>query len=369
MAANGPVYADAWTLTERGRASADYDDNVLLSYDDAIETAKLSAEAAASLARQDDAFRLRIEPRIATVRYLDAAEFDYTAGYLRLNARQTSERSSLEFALDGTQDTTLTSEEGSTGLTQVNKYHRSAVLSVTPSLQWTERLAAGGQVYATVHRYVDAELTGLIDYDYGMAAGSMSYGLGELSRLSLQISAGKLRVPDDSGYDKTNFAATLTYTKQFDEHWQAVVSFGPSEIRTDAASNSGVVYEVSATRKSELFNMSAAIKREVTPTGQGALTRRDEASLGFYRSLSERASLNVGGRWIRNRNVLPSGGLELNAVRYAGASARFNWSLAPTWSLSLSFGYTQQSHSWIDDTARRRDAGLSLNWSGLERVL
>lgn len=361
--------ADVWTLTGRARAGAEYDNNVRLSYTDEIATTELSAEAGATLARQGDAFSLSLEPRASSVHYVDYSELNHTDASLALRARRGSERGRFDLALTGLQDSTLTSELGSTGYTQVNKYHRSGTFTLSPSWQWTERLVAVGQFYGTVHRYVDAEFTGLVDYDYGMAASSLSYGWNERSTLAMQLSAGRLRVPDESGYDKTTYAATLTYTRQLDEHWQTVLSWGPSEIRSRTGTNRGSVYELSATRQSELFNTRAALKREVTPTGQGTLTRRDEASLGFYRALSERLSVNINGIWVRNRNVLSSGGLEVNALRYAAASAGAHWKLTPTWSVSTNIGYAQQRYSTADDTARRGQISFSVNWSGLTRTL
>lgn len=369
LAASGSAQAGVWTLSGRGSAGAEYDDNVRLTYEHAIATTKLAADVAASLAHRGDVFQLQVDPRISDTRYVDHSELNHTNGYLTVDARRSVERSSLALSLTGTQDTTLTSELGSTGLTQVNKRHRSGVFVVSPSFQWTERLEVGGQFYATAHHYVDAEFTGLVDYNYGLAAGNVVYALNERSQLTVRVSAGKLQVPDRNDYDKSNYDATLAYSKQWDEYWKTVLSFGPSVINTSLGENSGTVYGLSATRKSELLNTNMTIRHEVAPNGQGLLSRRDEASLQFHRPLSERTAVRFAGSWVRNRNVLATGDLEVDAVRYADVSASLDWKPKANWSLSLTVGYVQQSQSSNDDIARRRHAGLSVSWMGFDNVL
>lgn len=364
-----PVQAGVWNTAGQGQVGVNFDDNVRLTTDKPTAAWNGVADLSGQLLFQDDAFVWRLSPRVRAVRYDGERVLNRTEQYLTMSAQKKSERGSSSLSLNGTQDTTLTSELGLTGLAEVNKKHRSASVTLSNAWNLNERFNTNAQLYLSANRYLDAELTGLVDYNYGSALLSVGYNWTERSVVSLQASLGKLEVPDNAAYDKTNQAVTLGYGVQLAPRWHANISYGPSQVRTRNRSDRGTVYDAGVTRKSELSDLSLTISRDVTPTGRGSLTRREQMRLGLNQALGERWSSSWSVTAVRNRDLLPESGQTLSAVNYGDITGSLSWRMSPTWNLSLSAGYTQQRVDDGERTAERRHAALNISWNGLTRRL
>lgn len=361
--------AGVWSWLPSARLSGGYSDNVRLAVRDAEAASSATADLKASLLRQDDAFSASFTPRVLAIRYDDYAALNRVDAYLGADAKRSTERGSTALSLSWAQDTTLTSELGSTGLSEVNKRHRSLGTTLSGYFLASERISLTGQAYATMHRYADAQNTGLVDYDYGTAAASTVYAIAERSKISLQVSAGRLQIPDYRTLDKENYAITLNYDTRLNERWHALVSAGASRVHRLTDDYDGAVYEASVERESELLNLRIAGKRSITPTGNGTLARSDQFSLRVSRPLTERVSFSVAAAWNRNRDIAQQRGLELDSLRYGDVNGNLSWRIAPNWTLSVFIGHTEQRDSDYDRSAKRNYGGFNLNWSGVTRVL
>ena len=362
------AHAGVWNVAGQGSIGASHDDNVRLSTQNPIADWSGIADVAGVLSYQDDAVLFSATPRLLAIRYdLDRA-YNRTEQYLTLQAQKTTETGSSNLSLSGTQDTTLTSEPGLTGLAEVNKQRRLAALTVGGARNLSERFALNGQLSASASRYVDAQQTGLIDYDYGSAQFSTSYAITARSRLTLQLSAGALQVPDNESYDKVNMAATLGYRLQLAPRWRVNVSAGPSQIRTRDRDQTGEVYDATLTHDAELTSFNLSISKDVTPNGFGLFSRREQLRLSATRSLGERWAVDGSAALVRNRNVLSDLDVEQAAVNYTDLTGSVRWRITPTWDIRFSAGYARQR---VGDTlpAERQYTALNINWNGQVRAL
>jgi hypothetical protein len=346
-----------------------YDDNVRLSNSAPVADHQFVADASGMLAYQDDAYSFRVSPRVLAVRYDNDKTLDRTEPSLLLQGTQSTETGETSLSFSGTQDTTLTSELGLTGLSDVNKRHRLGSLTIARSWSAAERVSVGTQLFASASRYLDAEFTGLVDYNYGSAVLNTSYDWTERSTVTVQASIGKLQVPDVAAYDKTNLAATLGYRVQLAPRWLAELSVGPSLIRTRGRAETGSVYNVSIKRNAEVATIDLSLTRDVTPNGLGLLSRRDQAHLGFTRTLTERWVTDWSATWIRTQNILPAGGRTQDAVQYADITGNLRWRMTPTWSVAVALGSTRQRVGHAQPTATRQHAALNVSWNGLAHTL
>jgi hypothetical protein len=361
--------AGAWSTAGQGSIGINYDSNARLSAVDEVADNSAVADVSAALSYQDDAFVFRASPRLVAVRYDHDRSLNRTEQYLTLQSQNTTEQGSGSLTVSGTQNTTLTSEPGFTDRAQVNKQHREADFSINHSRDLTERFSLSGQLTATLSRYVDAESTGLIDYDYGSAGLSSSYDWSTRSRLILQASMGKLQVPHVEAYDKTNLSATLGYRLQISPRWTTSISFGPSQIRTPDRVDNGTVYNVTLAHESLLTNFNFSLTRDVTPNGFGLLSRHEQVRLGLTRALGERWSTDWTLSASRNQNVLPEGGVEQERVTYGDLSGALRWRMTPTWSVAIAAGYSAQHLSNDAPAAERTHGSLNITWNGLTRSL
>ena len=366
----GMARAAAWSFTGSGSLAAAYDDNILFVADQPLADSIGRAEFTANLARVSDRSRWVVAPRLVAVEYDRYHTYSHSEQYLTLSNLSGGERAASNLSFNLTRDTTLTSELGLTGLASTNKRRQSSNLSWSPSLQATQQWAYGAQLGATAVRYADAAHTSLVDYNYGALSLYTSYLPSPISKLTLQLSGGRLRVPDNGIYDNSNYAATIGYERALGERWRLSLSGGPSQIRGAAATaDRGEVYAASVARQLEHNSFTLSISREVTPNGLGLLSRHEQLTLGAQQALSERLSFRLNGIWARTRNVAPGGGLQQFKLEYRDVVAALNWDCSPTWHLTVDLGHGQQAFDSAAATARRWHASLGVGWSGLERVL
>jgi hypothetical protein len=365
-----PASAGAWTTSGRVSGGATYDDNVLFVADQPIHDYYGRLEATGNLQFVGDHLRFELQPRLVAYDYASFKANSRVDQYIKGSLTDSGERWKSPLSLSVARDTTLTSEIGTTGLTEINKRHESLQANWTPSYQASEKLNVGTQLSVQTSRYKDAANTTLLDYDYGSAALNAGYAITALSTLKLQASAGRLQVVHQPRYTQKNYDMTVGYSRQIGEKWQADASFGPSVIQTRAqqAASRGDVYHLGATRTAERGRFSFGLDQLITPNGFGVLSKRQAATLDWRYAVSERISVGFSGQWSRTRNFLPLLGFELNRLSYNDLSAIFEWSPASSWYVSASIGHGQQSYSYAVHPAKRAHADLSLVWTGLEHV-
>ncbi|HVY23369.1 MAG TPA: hypothetical protein VG962_08475 [Steroidobacteraceae bacterium] len=369
IAGTTAAHAAVWTGSAQGGVHAGYDDNVRLSVNALPATVYDSADLGAHLALQNETVAWSLDPRISVERYRNYHELDRTDTFINTAIQQQSETSQSSLAVGWTRDTTLTSELGLTGLAEVNKHHEATSVTLAHVAQWTERFDTQSQVFITGNRYMDAGNTGLVNYNYGAADIAFGYALNERSRLSLDGSIGRLDVPGFSLYGKTNQSIMLSYSVSFAERWQGKFSAGPSQVRSEFSRESGTVYEFSLNRKSETSTLQLRLSRDITPTGQGVLTRRKQITLSATRSITQRLTATLNGSQVQNDSLLLFNSFNFYGVRYSDVNASLSWAWTPTCVVSLSAGHTEQRLDNSEAKARRNYVSLGVSWNGLTHTL
>jgi len=364
IAGTTATHAAVWNVQGQASLYTGYDDNVRQSMRDAPETAYAGTDASLHLAIQNPVWSASIDPRVVRVRYRNYAILNRTENYLNASWQQQAETSNYELSANWTRDTTLTSELGLTGLAEANKHHQSTALTWVHSTQWTERFLTQGLLFASMHRYADAANTGLVDYNYGSAQFSMQYALTPRSQISFDVNAGKLQVPDLVNVDKVNQSLMMSYNLAFAERWQMKISAGPSRVQAPLSTESGTVYEFSLNRKSEISSLQLKVARDITPTGQGILARREQWILSASRDLTERLSGNIKVSSTQNDNLYLAYAVTARGVRYDELSSSIAWRFTPQIVIGLNAGYTSQKLQDESRVVRRRYASLMINWLG-----
>jgi hypothetical protein len=342
------------------------DDNVRFSVIDRESEFNAAIELGAQLGYQRGRYSWQTTPRVLLVRYERETALNRSERYLATTVSRAGERGSQSVRFDASEDTTLTSELGLTGLANVNKRHRSLNSSVSGSWQITERAVGTGQLSVAESRYFDAENTGLVNYDYGSASVAGKYSIREGSRMALSVTTSRLQVPNSPIYDKTTLSASMGLQQQFGPMWRAELSVGPSQVRrTSGPVESGVIYDLNLSRNSETVGFSLDLNRDLTPTGRGLLSRRESINLSLRRQIDERWDVSLQVYGARSHNLLPHGGLEQDALTYASGTVGVAWKMSPTWQLSCSAGYSGQKTESEQPSATRRQARINFSWNGL----
>jgi hypothetical protein len=138
-------------------------------------------------------------------------------------------------------------------------------------------------------------------------------------------------------------------------------------MRTSFDEERGEVYSAQVTRKSERFQLSSTLAREVQPTGQGFLTTRDSLEFSTANALAEHCSLNLSVSALRTHETLQAFSFSTPRVTYYNASARLDWQVARAWFITTRVTGTTQSARTpqsVNEDAHGFRASLGFSWRG-----
>jgi hypothetical protein len=365
--------AAEWTVAPSASVYAQARQNPRLSADEEESdhiTPGAGATASATITRRTELLALSLKPSVGATRYNDDGGLDTNDQRLEFSMNREGEKISWEASAGAVRDTTLTSELGSTGLTQANLRHESWNASVEPMWQATERLQLRSSVGLDSSSYPDNQNLGLTDYRYASASLSGAYSLSDRTAVSVSAGAGRLD-SENSNQDSDN--ATLTVHARFawSPLWSVSVAAGPSWTRSGDEKNNGVVYSFDLTRQLETSSLSLDATRRQSPSGRGVLTDVDSLGLGLSTQLTERLTSTVAASYNRRRNALKdfggAGTVDLDDVRYLRADMGLNWRMTSSMQVGASVGYANQRVAQIfanDVTGRGYDARVSFIWTG-----
>lgn len=368
LAARSGVAAE-WLVNPTARVATDYSSNPRLRTQNYEGSAAAVGELSAVLQRRTERSEWSLQPRLYSERHPDEELLDRDDRHLQAVFTHYSERALWSVTTSFAQDTTLTSELGLTGYTEDNRRHEGFLVSGGPTFTLTERTNAGGQLYWSDNHYRDAAFTGLVDYEYAAASVFASHSLSDRAQLSISTRVGDLRVPANSRADKQDASLTLGWTYEPWLLWTLNVSAGPSYARSEVGSDDGTVFKADLQRLGERWTFSTSAGRDVTPTGRGALTRRDQVMVSASRWLAERITGSLTLRGVRTQELLTQSGRAGEELDYGRVDLRVQWRMAEHWSLALGFGGATQRVQSRPDDAENYGASLSLVWNGQPQSL
>lgn len=367
--ASGSSLAAEWTFTPSADLLAQTQQNPGLSADENHQhdiSNGLGATAGLGVQRRTERTTLNFQPLLRAYRYGDNNNFDRDEEQLNLSYDWLGENLSWRAGANAARDTTLTSELGTTGLTQGNLRHESWGASVGPTWDLSERWQLQSTLATNSSRYPDQQGS-LSNYRYTTALVSTTYIASEKLAVSVYGTAGKLDSEGNGGdTDDKSANVQVQYT------WSPLTSFGASIgrswVTSDAGSKQGVLYSVTASRAFERSSLAFSVSRRQSPSGRALLTEADEARLSFTAQITETLSATAGASYSKRRNVLREFDIDLERVHYTRADIGLSWHMAPNWKAGLSAGGARQqvgSAFLRDDlTGRGFEVRLGLSWNG-----
>jgi hypothetical protein len=356
------IVAAEWTFVPTGQLVTANEDNARLKSDGGNTSTALGANATLQIQRRTERMNLSITPRVGALRYQHDSGLDRDEQQLDAKLRWAGENSTWDGSLNAARDTTLTSELGNTGLTQVNRRHEGIDMLLQPTWRLTERVTVGTSAMWEINRYPGNDITELQNYQYGNLSLFTSRSFTDRATLTLSAAAGHLNA-EQKGSNSDNANARLQFSYVWSELWQMSLAAGPSWVRTDVRSEQGTIYNAAISRALEMGALSLSVGRTVSPSGRGVLTEVEDATLAYSTQWTERLSGGLTLGYVHRSDAIPAFGFEFNDVRYARAGAAINWRVAQSWQLALSGGNTAQRVR-ESDTARGYDVRFSVSWTG-----
>ena len=331
-------------------------------------------EIYAGLHRYTERSSFSLQPRVLAARYSDDSTLNNDVQTLAAQFDRRWERTRWSASANFARDTTLTSEIGSTGLVQVDRRHEGRSLALGPTFILTERLNAGAQLSASDSHYADARSAGprndsLVDYNYRAASIFSSFAYSEQTQLSLTMRAGELHVPDLPLADKQDAALRLGWTYKTFSAWTFDASAGPSYAKSEFSNDTGSVFELGARRTAERWTVNLSLSRDLTPTGQGVLTRSDQLNIGMERYFTEHLRGGISASVIRNQDQLTQSGGAPPGLEYGRVDLTVNWQMTESWSLAFVAGGAAQKYGVSPDHGENFRTSIGIVWNGQQRSL
>jgi len=327
--------------------------------------------AAVRMQRRTEQLLLSIQPSAGLARYQNVEDLDRNDQQLASGFTWQGEHIHWRGTANGVRDTTLTSELGTTGLTQGNFRHENFSASLGPEWQLSERLSWGSTAAWQVERYPGLSGTVLTGSHYRTGSTYLGYNFSDRTAVSIAASAGRL-TSGGGRPGSDNASVSLQVRHALSSLWTVDVSAGPSWIRPDdGKTQSGSIYDAGISRTLERGSLSFGVSRRQSPSGRGVLTEVEEASLGAVFKFTEQLTGTANAAMSHRTDALSAFGLDLQEVRYSHADLGVTWRPLATWQLSvLVGGSTQRADAFLrnEDTAHGYYTRVSLGWLGKPRV-
>ncbi|UHD17130.1 porin family protein [Thiocapsa bogorovii] len=299
--------------------------------------------------------------------YADASDLDRTNGSLAFISSYQLDRHRLGLNADLDYDSTLTSEEATTGFVQVNKRRSRFVVRPTWAYQITERATLDtGLSYEDVS-YEDVNQIPLSNYTFARANVTIGYQISERMQLVGQTAYDNYEsTADGTRTTSVGVEAGLRYLLSETSSIRALAGVRHSDAETpiedgvDDTDSFGPIFQLEWTKDFIVGGVELLAERSLLPSGRGTLLDTTGITLGFDYPISPLWTFGLNASAYRNRN--PGGEISGNDRDYVDVSPRLGRRLSESLSLDLSYRLRWQKREIIAEDAVSNAIFLSVNY-------
>ncbi len=324
--------------------------------DDLLAVLTLSGRLAARRERDT----LSLTPRFTATRYEGGRSLDTNTGSLELAYGRSGERGSWNLSAQGLVDSTLTSELGQSGVSDVNRRHE--VLTAGGGYEWnhSERAAWRASGAWTSHHYADAAGTGLNDYRHVAASLGPTWSLRETTQASLVL--GAERTLPRKGSDQSAFSASLRLAGSWNELAAWTVQAGGTRADAPGGKSNGALVALSVSSGGERLRFGADLRRDISPIGYGLLARKDRAGITLNASVTQASSLNLNVGYIRSAALRRAQLTLFEGAQYLQLGGEWRQRLSDRLDLTVSYSHVRAQGGRLPDWAMSNQARIGITW-------
>ena len=364
-----PVFGQEWRVQPSVTVGLVFNDNIDLTEADPKSSTGTSVGFAVRAERSTERASLGLLGALSWTTSSSDEQSDTPTGLLGFDLGYLTERSRFGLNTSFSTQSTRTSEETTTGLTDANGQQYRLNISPSWSYLLSDRASIDLSFSSDYVFYDNVEGSGLSDYGTTVVSLGGRYQLTERANLNARVGYGLYGASDDDGEtDGISAGIGAGYAISETLFLNFLVGLQSSE-STESGPNGGSVsrrstsptYTLSATKalaRGGGFSMSAT--RSYAPSGTGVL---DTTALNaaFRYPLSERWRLNLSGRV--NRNRVPGAQQEQDSDSYAASGAvRLSYQIRESLSLQLGYRYRWQEDEQARTSADSNELSLNLAW-------
>jgi len=359
----GAAPAADWSLAPHFGLNGEYNTNPYLQTQNPGDRSGGTFDASFPLGAKTETFDFKLGLDAHVWRYSNDVFQNRDDEKLSAMITQTGEHNSWGSSAAWTRDTTLSSELGTTGLTQTNTRHNRYEASITPQVQLSERSQTTFGVSGQVNRYQDAALTGLFDYSYGSVYAGYSRLVSELTTVGFGGVASAQSVPDRSSSDTVNALLRITLSHDYSDRLHLESYAGPIYAHSQTLAHWGAGGRLALKYGGLHTDYSFSAERQLAPAGLGNLTLQNTASLNMTNRLKEKLSIDTTLAYQSSRDALTVAGTSVYRTYYWRAEESLHWQCTETLSIGMAAGEIRQKSSGQAAYADGFAARLGVNWT------
>lgn len=356
--------AAEWSIEPSVNVRTSATDNVTFTPGAREVTWWMNVSPQAKFSRRTETGEITGVARLSFNRYPGISELDATDQYFTGAGQFSDEHTRWGLTGSFTRDSTLQSEQATTGLTQARRQRSLSGLSPSWRYAVSERSSVSASYQFSVADYEQG--AGLKDYSDQQASLGYQYLLSETTAVS--ISAGGSRFETTAGDVLTDTQrADAGLTHAFSERFSAGLSVGYRRSDTRLSSflcplvpavlcdifdiplqefvgrsrDRGLSLNATADYGWERTFMGLRASRNTNPSGSGLVVVTEQVGGSLRHDFSEKLSGSVSGDWLRSRYVAGPGGQSNYYHMDASAQRRID----ERWTLSGGL-----SHAWQNST-------------------
>jgi hypothetical protein len=370
MVSSEPLFP-SWDFEPGVRLSLFYDDNVRLSAVDPESSFAGIAEVYALMSRRTEVTDLSFRAAADTRYYVDLTELNTTDGALDAAYTYRMERATFGLSSSFAYDSTLTSEEETTGIVQISR--RRSFFDITPSVEYelSERSRIGADFTFQDVSYEDVSAVLLSDYQFYQVGLNGEYDLTErltaLARLGYDDFQSEL-----AGDSSEAISGEAGVRYRFSDRMTVTARAGARSVSSDTDlpvgrgsddNSTGPIYGIGFEREYGPGLLRVSLDRELLPTGRATLLDTTRARVSFSLPVSERATASLDALGVRNRS--PSGDDSFDDREFLSISPSLRWNLGETTWLDLSYRFRYQDRERLAEDAQSNAVffGFGHDWA------
>jgi hypothetical protein len=346
-----------WDFEPGVRLNLFYDDNVRLSPVDKQSSFGGFAEVYGVAARRTEVSELTFRGIVTSTYYSDITELNNTDGAIEADLAYRMPRTTFGLETSFVYDSTLQSEEETTGIVQVNK--RRSLFQIAPAIQYatTERSRIGAGIDFQDVSYEDVDQIPLDNYRFGQANVNAEYDLTERAVLVGRVFYERFD-SDNELNRSTAWGGDAGVRYQVSDRMRLAGFAGARSVdaedapgfETDDGGGTGPIFSFLVERDYGPGLARLTLDRSLIPSGRGTLLDTTRAGVTLSLPVTERATARLDALGVRNRN--PGGETNLNDRDFISVQPGLRWQLGEATWLDLSYRYRWQDREILDNDAQ-----------------
>lgn len=304
--------------------------------------------------------QLTFAPRLAVTRYDMFKNLNTDTGAVDAAYTRTFERGKWTFSAEALVDSTLTSELGLTGITNINRRHEAYSGTTSYESSPQERLSWFANGLWASNRYIDAASVGLEAYRYVSANLGPTWSFSD--RVSSSLVLGADQTSTQSSPNQDTHSASLRVNSQWSERSAWSLQAGTTQVDAGPSHSTAALLVLTASSTGERYHWDASLRHDVSPIGLGTLARTDRATFNLHTALSERSELNFYCNLIRSAPASIAQFTVYNGAEWAQLGAEWHRQLTGNFDAIAGFSRAHARSGtavpWADQTQIR----LSILW-------